>query len=59
MEEPPEEPEEERTLITESDVQEVYRSGKKEIVCRQGAIVTPLALDRAKELGLAILKSGR
>lgn len=54
LEEVPEASAEERTLVTEEDVLEVSQAGKKEIAVSSGGIVTPLARDRAKELGISI-----
>lgn len=45
------------TLITESDVRQAAGRGAGGIVLEAGAIVTPLAADAAKELGIKILKS--
>ena len=41
-------------LVTERDVVEAKKSGRKQILCVAGAIVTPLALDTAKELQIHI-----
>ncbi len=41
-------------LITEDIVEQMYSSGKRDIVVREGVIVTPLATDRAEELGIRI-----
>ena len=46
------------TLITEEDVLTEWRAGKKEIACRKDAIITPLASDKAGELGLIIRRAG-
>ena len=58
LEDEPSEPEAGRSLITETDVLEGWRAGRKEIACRADAIVTPLAKDKAAELGLVIRKAG-
>lgn len=42
------------TLVTENDVTEAHRDGKNRILCAQGAIVTPSARDKAKELNMQI-----
>jgi len=41
-------------LVTETEVTDAYKEGRKRIRCAEGAIVTPLAWDAAKELGIAI-----
>lgn len=41
-------------LVTEREVVEAKQSGRKTIVCAAGAIVTPLAVDTAKELQINI-----
>lgn len=41
-------------LVTEREVIEAKQSGRKTIVCAAGAIVTPLAVDTAKELQIHI-----
>ena len=41
-------------LVTETEVTDAHREGRKRIRCAEGAIVTPLAWDAAKELGIAI-----
>lgn len=46
-------------LITEKDIVEMWKSGTKEILCAQGCIITPLAVDKAKETGMKILYSER
>lgn len=42
------------TLVTESDVAGACSGGKTKITCARGAIVTPAARDRAKELNMKI-----
>lgn len=54
LEEIPETSAEEQALVTEEDVLAASRAGKKEIAVSFGGIVTPLARDRAKELGITI-----
>ena len=41
-------------LVTESDVVEVWKSGRKEIRTAAGCIITPSARDKAGELGVKI-----
>jgi len=41
-------------LVTEAEVGEAHRSGRDRVRCAQGAIVTPLARDAARELGVEI-----
>jgi len=41
-------------LVTETEVTDAHREGRKRIRCAEGAIVTPLAWDAARELGIAI-----
>ncbi len=43
-----------RDLITEKDVQDLSQTGKNELCVTAGTIITPLAKDRAKELGISI-----
>lgn len=47
-------PEGQLPLVTETEVKEAFKAGRKRIRCAEGAIVTPLAWDAAKELGIAI-----
>ena len=47
-------PEAELSLVTQAEIGEAYRSGRRHVRCAQGAIVTPLARDAAKELGVGI-----
>ena len=42
-----------RTLITERDVIDAYNAGKRQIACRIDSIITPLAKDKAGELGVS------
>ena len=42
------------SLVTESNVASAYGDGKAKITCARGAIITPAARDRAKELGIKI-----
>jgi hypothetical protein len=41
-------------LLTEDEVLQAYANGDRSIRCAKGAIVTPLAKDKANELGIAI-----
>ena len=41
-------------LVTETDVVRIFDSGSRTIHCKEGAVVTPLAKDKAYELGLTI-----
>jgi hypothetical protein len=41
-----------KKLITQKDIEDIYKSGTKEIFCEKGCIITPLAKDRAKEMGV-------
>lgn len=43
-----------RYLLTDGQVREAHRSGRKEIALPPGAVVTPLASDTARQLGIAI-----
>lgn len=44
-------------LVTERDIVEAKQSGRKQILCAAGAIVTPLAVDTAKELQIHIQRA--
>lgn len=44
-----------KELITEKGVEELVSSGFREIQYEKGCIITPLARDRAKELGINII----
>jgi len=44
----------ELALVTEAEINEAYRSGRSRVRCAAGAIVTPLARDAARELGVEI-----
>lgn len=41
-----------KKLITQKEVEDICKSGVKDIFCEKGCIITPLAKDRAKELGV-------
>lgn len=45
----------ERELVTEKSVQGLWKSGVREISCGKGCIITPLARDKANELGMNIV----
>ncbi|MHB1394528.1 MAG: hypothetical protein ACYCYE_15940 [Clostridia bacterium] len=45
-----------KKLITQKDVEDIYKSGTKEIFCEKGCIITPLAKDRAKEMGVNFVR---
>ena len=47
-------PEGELALVTEAEIVDAQREGRERIRCAAGAIVTPLARDTAKELGVLI-----
>lgn len=42
------------TLVTEADVMDAFRKKEKELFAASGAIVTPSAKDKARELGIII-----
>ncbi len=44
-----------RELITEKRIEELWQSGFKSLRCGRECILTPLAKDRAKELGIEII----
>ncbi len=45
-----------RELVTAKDIDRCFRQGKKELLTGANAIVTPYALDEAKEKGVTICK---
>lgn len=45
-------------LITETDIVEVFQKGRNRFICEPGSIVTPLARDKAKELGITFQNAG-
>lgn len=47
-------PEGQLSLVTESEIADANSQGKKRVRCAPGAIITPLAWDAAKELGVSI-----
>ena len=49
-----EEAAERHVLVTQTEVDDAARQGKKAVFCAEGAIVTPLARERAGELGIEI-----
>ena len=50
--------EEEKDLVTEQDIKEAYQNETMRVKAGKGAIVTQLAQDTAKELGVAIERQG-
>lgn len=44
-----------RELITEKDIDAMYKNGIRQIRIANGCIITPLAKDRAKEVGITIV----
>lgn len=44
-----------KDLITQKEVEDIHKRGEKEIFRMKGCIVTPLAKDRARELGIKII----
>ena len=55
---PPPVPEEEALdLVTERDIQDACREGRREVYCLRKALVTPSAADRAAELGIEIRRA--
>lgn len=47
-------PEDRPGLVTETQVVDAHRQGRERVWCAAGAIVTPLARDKARELGILI-----
>jgi hypothetical protein len=45
-----------KQLITEDQVVDFYKSGRKEILCEKGCIITPLARDAAYEMGVNFIQ---
>lgn len=45
-----------KQLITERDVEDFYKSGTKEILCEKGCIITPLAKDASREMGINFIQ---
>lgn len=45
-----------KQLITQREVEDFYKSGKKEILCEKGCIITPLARDASRELGVNFIQ---
>lgn len=48
-----------RDLITEKDIEMFKNKENEAIYCEKGCIITPLALDRAKELGIQVVFKDR
>ncbi len=42
------------TLVTENEIEQARRQGKHSVACASGAIITPLARERATELNISI-----
>lgn len=47
-------PEGQLSLVTETEITDAHKQGRQRVRCAPGAIVTPLARDAAKELGVSI-----
>jgi len=45
-----------KQLITQREVEDFYKSGTKEILCEKGCIITPLARDAAREMGINFIQ---
>jgi hypothetical protein len=45
-----------KQLITERDVEDFYKSGTRELLCEKGCIITPLAKDAAREMGVNFIQ---
>jgi hypothetical protein len=45
-----------RELLTELDVENLFRAGHRELRLHEKTLVTPLAESRAAELGLSLLR---
>jgi hypothetical protein len=45
-----------KQLITQREVEDFYKSGTKEILCEKGCIITPLARDVAREMGVNFIQ---
>jgi hypothetical protein len=45
-----------KQLITEDQVVDFYKSGRREILCEKGCIITPLARDAAREMGVNFIQ---
>ena len=41
-------------LVTENEVKAAYDDGSMRVLCEKDAIITPLARDKANELGVSI-----
>lgn len=42
-------------LLTAADIEKAFADGSHELPVGEGAMLTPLALDRAKELGILLI----
>ncbi len=47
-------PEGQLELVTETEIEDAHRQGRERVRCAPGAVVTPLARDAARELGISI-----
>lgn len=47
-----------KELITQIEVEDFYKNGTKEILCEKGCIITPLARDAAREMGINLIQLG-
>lgn len=45
-----------KQLITQRDVEDFYKGGTKEILCEKGCIITPLAKDASREMGVNFIQ---
>jgi hypothetical protein len=45
----------EKSLVTEKSLQDLWNTGVREISCGRGCVITPLARDKANELGMNIV----
>ena len=45
-----------RDLITEREVMDDFKAGKSSVICRADAIITPLAREKAGDLGMEIVR---
>ncbi|MFL0248702.1 hypothetical protein [Candidatus Clostridium stratigraminis] len=45
-----------KQLITEEQVEDFYKNGRREILCEKGCIITPLARDAAREMGVNFIQ---
>ena len=45
-----------KELITEEAVEKIFKEGFREIMVSKGTVITPLGMERAKELGIHVVK---